>query len=272
MNEETRTAFTPEEEAAESGRGKRGRSVVLFFVVLVLLLGGLSAVYAVFFRVETVIASPSTHYASEELIAAAGIPEKTRLYSFSSLDVEANIKRACPYVLSVSVKRVMPDRVEITVTEDSAVFYGDVFGETWLFSGSLRVLENVGEEIPEGCIRLKLPPIENAVAGETLVFRDRDMNDYAEEVLSAVREAALFTRMNWVDLRDENELVMVCDSLYLLKFGTAEDVDIKLRVAETVLRDEVFKGGSRARIDLSKACSATKETSVILDNELDLEL
>jgi len=272
MNEEARTEWIPEEGTEESGRGKRGRGVLLFLLASVILLIGLWISYRTFFRVEAVTAAASPHYTAEELIAAAGIPEDARLYSFSSLDIGENIKRACPYVLSVSVKRIMPDRIEITVTEDTAIFYGDIFGETWLFSGSLRVLERSAEKNPEGYIRLKLPAVEKAVAGQVLVFRDGDMNVYAEELLLTVQEAVLFRRMNWIDLRDKNELVMVCDSLYLLKLGSAEDADIKLRIAETVLKDEVFKGGSRAKIDLSKACSATKETSVILDNELDLEL
>lgn len=271
MTEEAKTNRIPEEGAEENGRRKRGRGVFLFLIVFLILLLGLWIAYREFFLVKTVDAVASLHYTAEELIAAAGIPEDVRLYSFSSLDIGENIKRVCPYVLSVSIKRIVPDRVEITVTEDTAVFYSDIFGETWLLSGTLRVLEKT-EEVLDGYIRLKLPSVEKAVAGQVLLLRDPDMNKYAEEVLGAVQEAALFTRMNWVDLRDKNELVMVCDSLYLLQLGTAEETDIKLRIAETVLKDEIFKGGSRARIDLSKACSATKETSVILDNELDLDL
>ena len=77
----------------------------------------------------------------------------------------------------------------------------------------------------------------------------------------------LSERITSVDLRNPYQVSMVADKRFLLEFGSNTDLGIKMKVASAVLADELFKTDVKAQIDLSVSDS----TSVILDNQLDLD-
>ena len=261
-----RERMTPENDAEPA---KKKWPAWVFLFVLLLLVAAVVCAYWFLFRVKIVESVPSAHYAAEDIVEAAAIPDGAHLYSFSSRDVEERIKRQCPYVKSIEVTRTMPDTISIRVIEDSAVFYATFFSETWALSADLRLLERISDAdaAERELLCLRLPEIAAAVAGKPIEFRKGENVGYVYDVLEAVIGSGLFSRLNRVDLGDKSALVMIADGLYRLEFGSVADCAVKLQIAEAVLRDELFENGTRARLDLSK----TSETSVIIDPQISLD-
>ena len=265
--DERETYYTGE-DSEEQPRKKRWPAWV-FLLVIFLLIAAAVAVYWFVFRVAVVEASPSAHYSAEELVEAAAIPDGVHLYSFSSRDVEARMRLACPYVKSIEMTRTVPDTIMITVTEDTAVFYTELMGETWALSAELRLLERLDllEAEFRGLLCLRLPEIAVAVAGTPIEFAAEQSVSYVYDVLEDVRASSMFQRLDRVDLCDKTALVMIADGLYRLEFGPVTDCALKLRIAEAVLRDKLFDNQTRAKLDLAN----TSETSVIVDNQISLD-
>ncbi len=245
------------------------RALAALLIVAVFALCAFALVYKTVYVIHDVSVDGTSRYTPEEIAKASGVSAGINLYSFSSRIAEENVTLYCPYVRTLSVSRIVPDRVLLTVSEDTAVFYTELYGELRALSSSLRVLDCVSESdaAAAGLIRLRLPAVDCAVAGRVLSF-ENDRNTRAiREVLSAALSSGLHSRITSIDFRTPHTLKMVCDHQYLLQFGNMENVETKLKVADAVMKDSLFSSAVRAEIDLT----SSGETSVILDNQLDLE-
>ncbi len=245
-------------------RGKLSLLIALLMVVLIAFVA--LPVYKLIFVVHDVRVDGSTVYSDAEILAASGVSPGDNLYSFSSRTAESNLTLRCPRIRSLDVERAVPDSILFTVAEDTPVFYAEIYGEIWTLSGTLRVLERTDKTAAaeQGLIRLLLPEVQRALCGRVLDFGSERSTMRIREILDSVMKSAIRSSITCVDLRNLRELHMVSRGVYLLDFGNAEDVMLKLRVAQAVLADPLFDGTIRAELDLT----ATGSTSVVFDDQL----
>lgn len=248
-------------------QGKRTMLLVMLMLILVLFLAGM--VYKVFFVVSNIQVEGETRYSTGDIVRASGVSDGDNLFSFSSRVVMEDVTLRLPYIHTLAVDRTIPDEVLFTVTEDSAVYWAELYGELWAVSAGLRLLEPVtSEEVQaQSWIRLFLPEVESAVAGRVLDFREDRMLSWIRSVSTALQESVLFPRITSLDVRDPYNLRMVSDDCYLLLFGGGDDTALQLRVAGAVLSDSLFDATVKAQIDLTSSGS----TSVVFDDQLSLE-
>ena len=100
-------------------RGRFGPLFKLLCVVGVILAVTVGA--TVFFRVEQVTVSGNQRYTQEEIIAASGIQLGDNLYSLNKVRIDQNIRTTLPYIGDLTINRVLPSTIQITVTEWEAV-------------------------------------------------------------------------------------------------------------------------------------------------------
>ncbi len=237
-------------------------------LILAFSVGAGAVVYKTVYRIDTVHLEGSGRYSAEQILAAAGVQPGDNLYSFSSRVAKERVTLHYPRISDVSVARSVPGTVIFTVTEEEAVFRTELYGEQWAISPSFRLLYPVDDITAEmeGLILLALPTVQSAVAGRPLAFLTEGEGQAAKAMADLIRNSPLSSRVTSVNLRQPYTLQVVCDHLYLLDFGDRTDVELKLKVASAVLKDELFNTGMRAKIDLS----VTGETSVVLDDQIDL--
>ena len=121
---------------------RRGRFSGLYKVLSVLLVAAAVAVACVvFFRVNTVEVSGNVRYTAEEIIEASGIWTGDNLIALSRSRVSASICTKLPYVENVSVKKVLPDRVVLRVSERVAAASVESSEGRWLISAQGKLLE-----------------------------------------------------------------------------------------------------------------------------------
>ena len=245
------------------------RGIILAVLITLFTFGLLFGIYKLAFVVRSVTVTGNETYGEEEIIEASGVRRGINLYSFRASTAEAQISFKCPYVGEVEVKRTVPSSVALTVTEDKAVFYADIFGKIAVLSEWLRVLESSEAENAsvEGLIKLKLPGISYAVEGRELRFADSKDEKAVRATLEAVMASALSGRIGSVDMTDTFSITASCDGKYLLVIGNSSDVDVKLKAAAKVLEDEIFSSGNKARLDLTDVT----QTSVVFDNTIKLD-
>ena len=229
----------------------------------------MAAVYKLLYVIRVIDVSGTEKYAAEEILNASGVETGANLYSFSSRIAENAVTLRYPYVRTLDVSRDPPSTVHLTITEDVAVFYAEIYGEIRALSPTLRVLDRVSAEEIEslGLIRLRVPAVESAMAGRVLTFREARYTRQIRETASLILSSPLRDRITSVDLRNPYSVSMVADKRFLLDFGDSTDMGVKMKVAGAVLADDLFKTDIKAQIDLS----VTSSTSVILDNQLDLD-
>ena len=238
----------------------------LTFAVLVVFL---VVVYRLLFVITDISAVGASINSSEELLLASGVAKGDHLYSFSSKDIGNLMALRCPEIESVDVERTPPGRIVFNVVEKDAAFYADFYGEYRLMSPTLRVMDSVTEEDArkKGCIKLKLPGVSRVTSGLVPEFRDVRDDSYIYELCEAVQESALADRVTSANLVDKFNIKIAVDGKYIIKLGDIDSIDIKLKIANAVLEDNMFDKDIKATIDVTDL----SETSVVVDEGLLVE-
>lgn len=226
-------------------------------------------VYRLIFVISDVKVKGSKAYSSEELVIASGIHKGDHLFSFSSKELSNLMTLRCPEISEVDVERTPPGTIIMNITEEKSTFYADFYGEYRMLSSSLRVLGSVTESDAKkkGCIKLKLPDVTCATAGLAPEFSSVRDDDYIYEICKALLDSPLAERAGSLDISDKYNIVLTVDSKYIIRFGDNESFDTKLKIANAVLKDEMFKKDIKATIDVTKL----SETSVVVDEGLKID-
>lgn len=267
MTARTKTEPVPQRKSQEQNSAVKRLIPIIILAVLVAVA---VFVYLWGLRVKKVAVNNVERYTEEKIAECASIGVGDFLYAGEDAEIEESIKAACPYVERVTVERIFPDTVVLTVQETSAAFYTEVFGEGWALDRNLQVLDKMTQEEANllSLTTLVLPEIRSVVAGTSLALQDEQklekIDQIAENILSSSLGAE--NRIEKAYCEDLSECVLICDNRYRMIMGDVTDFGMKLKIADKVLEDSMFATGSKALIDLSK----TSQTSVILDPDVDV--
>ena len=242
------------------------RGLTLALVILLIFGVCCVAIYELLFVVRTMEVAGSDRYTTGEVIRAAGISEGDNIYDFRAEEIADRITFYCPYIQSAEITRQLPTGVSVTLTDDSAVYCANIFGEIVALSAGLRVLDTLTPEEADAYILLRLPSVAEAVAGRTLVFAEPKRERYIRQVLEDVNASEMSGRVSFMDLRNESDIVLHCDGMFSLQVGSSSDLPMKLRMGSKSISDPMFPQNTPARIDLS----VVGEASVRADLRLDL--
>ncbi len=243
---------------------RRGFLLALFMIAFVV--GAMLLGYNLFFGISSIYAENTVNYNGDAVIAASGVTEGDRLYSFRADEVEDRITFVCPYIRSVTVERTVPNRVSFTLESDQAAYCVNIYGETLVLSEGLRVLGHYDPAVNGTLTELFLPEVKYSVEGRVIVFADERQERFVREVLSCISASGLKDRIGAADLRDAYDVELECDGLYLMKMGGEKEFTSKLKMAEKTIADPDFTKNTPAFIDLA----TVGEASVRYDHTLDL--
>ncbi|MFY9381911.1 MAG: FtsQ-type POTRA domain-containing protein [Eubacteriales bacterium] len=271
-------------------RRRRARARLYAIIVICIALIALSSyvIYKGVFVVKSISVElpgdEASQYSELDIIAAAGITEGDGMFSFSSAKIKQAVIRVCPYISDVTIRRKYPDGILISVTEEKAVFYTVISGQYALVSPTFRVLEFIGgddgvedaaraaEYVKNaGLIKLKLPRVTEVIAGFPIKLEasenNGEMEDIVLTVLARVAQDDFIDRISVVGATNRFALYMVCDCKYRFELGSVDDLDVKMTLADKMLRDEIFATGNKGTLYLSDVT----QPSVIIDNRIDLD-
>ncbi len=253
-------------EAVKKNRraGRIGRRLLSFLVIVLSVIIASGTVYKLFFIASDITVYGASDYTEEEIISAAGLDKRVNLFSFSSRVAGDSIRFNCPKIAKTEFDRSIPNKVRIDVTEEPPAFYAEIYGDLYGISDSLRITGKITEGETEGLIKLKLQTVSSAIAGSKIVLCSERAQSFLEEVNEVLGPSPLKGRLTQIDLRNDFNVTMVAEDKYKLLFGTQDDFEIKVRLALSVMNDEVLASGSKATINLED----TTKTSVIIDNQL----
>lgn len=152
---------------------KRGRFLLHLATVAAVVLAVVFGM-SIFFKVQTIKVSGCNKYTPWDVSQKSGIEIGSNLMTISRSQVGGNIISALPYVETVRVGIILPDTVNIEITEMDAVYaIEDVEGSWWLMNETGRIVEQTNGVTAEKYtrvlgLRLEVPAVgQQAVAQET---------------------------------------------------------------------------------------------------------
>lgn len=122
---------------------KRGKFILSLVTVVAVVMAVVLGM-AIFFKVENVKVSGCQKYEPWEVSEASGIEMGTNLLTISRAQIGGSILSNLPYVDSVRVGIILPDTVNIEITELDAVYsIEDSLGNWWLMNSEGKIVEQV---------------------------------------------------------------------------------------------------------------------------------
>lgn len=260
----------------DNRRKKRGRKILATTAFLLTVAAVATVIcLAMFFNVTQISVAGLLEYTPEEVIAATGIQVGQNIFAIDDRAVARAIYDKFPYVDTVKVVRLLPEAVELVITETKAELVMVNSPEDYTILGEngriLRHKEGVTTEglpifigadfstLPEGQT-ISQKELEKASAAatedETLEpFCDAMVRAFgslttAQYLIGATTESA-FDRVSYYDVKDDLSVALLYDNRVLVELGSELELSYKMQFGKTVLAElgDSFLG----TLDLSTA-------------------
>ena len=129
---------------------RRRRAKTVFFTLLFALLLLTFAILSVtiFFNAETIVVEGNTHYTAQQFLDQGGLKIGQNLFRLDKFKVIEKMEEF-PYVKSVKIRRHLPNKLQITVVENTPVVWAEYGGGALLLNEEYRVLEAVPMKLKE---------------------------------------------------------------------------------------------------------------------------
>lgn len=213
-------------------------------------------------RVRSVTIENLSYYDPAEVIAASGLKKNDHMFFIDKETLSKNICERFPYIRAVQVSRDFPNRIKLTVVQDTPAYYAKIGPEYFVLSSTLRVLErhkdtvNIDPTLKE----LIAGKISYAVVGQTIKFADASYSDYLLSALQLIESADIFPQIERVDISDRFNIVLNYDHRFQIKVGSYTDLNTKLLFVKGILAQ--FTENDRGTISVDSISMA----SVVLEN------
>lgn len=196
-------------------RKRRKKRYLLRFLLFVLLcIGVYYVLHLDYFNVNGIIVAGNKEVADEEILKLSELQTGDNIFDIRPFFAERRIKKNL-YIESVDVKRKLPDKIEIVVTECSgrAQF---VMGKKYVVTDNDgRVLEIAGEE--RKATLIEGVEVEKAKLDKTISVKQKAIYENAMELVAVTEAGDLYFKKVKISSRDVEAYVydgLVCKGKY----------------------------------------------------------
>ena len=228
-----------------AGTGMGGKLIIMAALVAAVVFG-----VAIFFKVGRIEVQGNTIYSDDRIIEASGLELGDNLLTVSRATVGGNVKAALPYVDQVSVGRVLPDTVVISVKENEVALAVPTDTNTvWLISPSGKALERIDASLQEQYPQIVGVTLNNPTAGQTVTAVNQSALDAALSLLAELDGTGILEHVAGINVEKEYDIVLQYDDRYEINLGSTDRLAYKIQYLQAIL-DELsdFQAGT---IDLT---------------------
>jgi len=197
---------------------------------VILILGFLFGFVLYFFRLQHLYFVNLNGYDAEDIFRAIDVRKNQFIFTISDSAIEKRLRAQFPYIEDVEVELALPDTVNLIFTEDSALFYTQMYDEYFVISESMRVLArcDTEEELEPGLRRITLPPVSYAVVGHELRFFDVSYLPFLTSFLDVIETSDIYRHISAMDLSNRFDIVLSYDDRLEIELGDNENLETRL--------------------------------------------
>ena len=153
---------------------KRGRFLLHLTTVIAIVLAVVMGM-SIFFKVETVKVSGCSKYTPWDVAEASGVEVGSNLMGISRAQISGNIISNLPYVDTVRVGIILPDTVNIEITELDVVYsIQDAAGNWWLMNADGRIVEGIDTVSAKSYTQVLGVRLESPAVGQQAVAQEEE--------------------------------------------------------------------------------------------------
>lgn len=233
-------------------RNRRNRGVLYILTSSVLVLAAVAMGCAIFFRANWISVVGANSYTEEEIIAASGIGIGDNLFFLPRFQIGKDICATLTYIDEVHVAQILPDGVEITVTEcrPMAVIAGD--GAWWALDAKGKILEKgLLTDFPELAVVRGITTTNSVVGYQATTSGDQEEKlEQLVALTQAVQSRGMTGSIGEISFETSGEIHFTFDDRFTVEVPLRTDFVWKLRALEEVI--ERLQVNETGRIDITR--------------------
>ena len=230
---------TQSRRALESYRETRARKTaikrtlavcIIFAVVLILI----TVAVFIFFKINNVSITGSEKYTEAELYSALKLSKSSNLFFTSAGTLESRLRNAYPSLEEISIKKQLPDKLVITVTDGVGEYYLKAGGDCYTLTDKLKVIEH-SATAPPGCVELLTCDLSSAVIGQILQFKTTTHYNYLCGLLKEIKEHSAAEHITRIDMSEKFNVKLKYDDRFIIILGDADKATVKMNLAKNII-------------------------------------
>ncbi len=250
MNKDYKKAKeTHQIEEARRKKLKRRRIGYIFLLAFIACCFGFIC-YRYLFKINSIKYVGNSYYSSEALAEEFGINVGDRLLSYSKSKKEESLLQAFPYLSECEIKRIVPDKIIVTVKERESAMFTYVSGKYVVFDVEMYVVE-ICEKRPEGLFEVVFEDdiLVKCILGEEIVFNDKKTGVGVRRAFEAIEESSVFSKIKTMTLKSRFDYYLDYDGKYTIYLGDSTECPAKLLFLDGILKK--LPEETEGRIDVS---------------------
>ena len=218
---------------------KRIKRIVKFTLLLGIIIGAIVfATCSPIFNITDIEVLNNNRVSSETVISLSGINTNENIFRFIATKVSNNIKQNA-YIEDVKIRRVLPNKVQIEVTEREPRFSIPVLGEFAYMSTQGYILEITQNELNLPIIYGLQTAEENITAGNRISKEDLESLEMILRIMNAMGDSGLSEKVTSIDISDKNDYsIYMQEERKTIHLGDGSNLSNKMLYVMAILEEE----------------------------------
>ena len=237
--------------ARRKSRAQKRRARIYICIASVLVTLSVLFAVTVFFTVDIIEVNGNTVYTSDEIIDKTGIHFGDNLLLMDKFQAIDRIKESLMFIDSVEIRRSLPNKLIINVTEVVlAIAFDCGDGNYWLADTNGRLLEKVAE-VPAYSATVSGIALKNPLPGKVFTALESEKQQPMETLLAALEANDCFQYVSNIRIEKIYDIRMTYKDRYEVIFGRSDTIDNAVAKLELVVSELETQGTYSAEIDFS---------------------
>ena len=218
---------------------KRIKRIVKFTLLLGIIIGAIVfATCSPIFNITDIEVLNNNRVSSETVISLSGINTNENIFRFIATKVSNNIKQNA-YIEDVKIRRVLPNKVQIEVTEREPRFSIPVLGEFAYMSTQGYILEITQNELNLPIIYGLQTAEENITAGNRISKEDLESLEMILRIMNVMGDSGLSEKVTSIDISDKNDYsIYIQEERKTIHLGDGSNLSNKMLYVMAILEEE----------------------------------
>lgn len=238
---------------------RRRRNLSLYYLMLFVIGVGIFLILSrtILFNIDEYVVTGNNIYSPEQILNAGGLRDGRNMYGINLENTAERIKNNLIYVEDVTLRRKLPNRFIVEVTEAKAYACCEYEGSRYaIITKSGRYLETEQLGARAGLILITGMDLTDVALGEDFESKDDAKKTIILELLSSIDETCP-GKITSIDITDRTNIAMIYDNRISVDFGSSLDYEYKLRYISTLIEDKLEPEAEGTVIYHSSAAGAS---------------
>ncbi len=218
---------------------KRIKRIVKFTLLLGIIIGAIVfATCSPIFNITDIEVLNNNRVSSDTVISLSGINTNENIFRFIATKVSNNIKQNA-YIEEVKIRRVLPNKVQIEVTEREPKFSIPVLGEFAYMSTQGYILEITQNELNLPIIYGLQTAEESITVGNRISEEDLVSLEMILRIMNAMGDSGLSEKVTSIDISNKNDYsIYMQEERKTIHLGDGSNLSNKMLYVMAILEKE----------------------------------